>query len=101
AEAPVETGGEWIRLQEPVAEAVDRRDPRAVELAGEIGATELEQPRANASAQLAGGPLGVRDDEDRGDVEPGLADRMDEPLDQHIRLPGAGARGDEDDPGRV
>src|SRR5207249_512617 len=42
-EARVEPSGERIRLQKPVAETVDRRDPRAVELTREIDAPELGQ----------------------------------------------------------
>ena len=44
AEARVEPDGERVRLQQPVAEAVDRRDPGTVELAGEVVAA----PRARA-----------------------------------------------------
>src|SRR5207247_7112770 len=65
-EARVEPGDQWIRLQQPVAEAVNRRDPRSVQLTCEIGAPELDEPRADARAELARGPLRVRDHEDRG-----------------------------------
>ncbi len=51
AEARIEPGRERIRLQQPVAETVDRRDPRAVELAREVAAVELERDaRGCASA---------------------------------------------------
>src|SRR5207247_75918 len=81
-----EAGGEGVRLQQPQAEAVDRRDPGAVELAGEIGPTALVQRRADAGAKLGRGLARVRDDEQRVDVEPVLADRADEPLNQDGRL---------------
>ena len=48
------------------------------------------------AAQLPGGALGVRDHEHRLDVEPALADRLDEALDEHGRLAGPGAGRDED-----
>ena len=84
-----------------MAETVDRRDPRGVELSREVGAPELDEPRTDPVAQLAGRLLGVRDDEERVDVEPALADRPGEPLDEHGRLARAGAGGDEDDPARL
>ena len=98
AEARVEPGRERMRLQQAEAEAVDRRDPGAVELAREVVAAELDEPRADPRAQLAGRPLGVGDDEERLDVEAALADRLGEALDEHGRLPGAGAGRDEDRP---
>src|SRR5262249_46066348 len=101
AEGRVEPGGERIRLQQPVAEAVNRRDPSAVELAREIGVAELEQSRPDPRAQLPGGALRVRDDEHGRDVEAVVADRADEALHEHLRLAGAGARGDEDPAGRL
>ena len=45
AEARVDAGLEGMRLQQALAEAVDRRDPGAVELAREIVAAELGEPR--------------------------------------------------------
>ena len=42
AEARIDAGRRGIRAQQPVTEAVDRRDPRAVELAREIGAAGLD-----------------------------------------------------------
>src|SRR5581483_4779464 len=89
AEARIEPGGEGIRLQQPQAEAVDRRDPGAVELAREVVAPALGERSADARAKLARGAPRVRDDEDRVDVEPALAYRAHEPLDEHGRLPGA------------
>ena len=41
AEARVEAGDERMRAQQAVTEAVDRRDPGAVELAGEVAPAEL------------------------------------------------------------
>ena len=99
-ETRVETGGERVRLQQPQAEAVDRRDPGAVERAGEIVAAELVQARPDPAAQLPGRALRVRDHEHRLDVETALADRLDEALDEHRRLARSGARRDEDLPPR-
>ena len=96
AEARVEAGRERIRPQQPGAEAVDRRDPRAVELAGEVVPPTLGERRADPRPQLAGGAARVRDDEDRVDVEAAVEDRADDALDEHGRLPGAGAGRDED-----
>src|SRR5262249_55435257 len=97
AEARVDPGGERVRLQQAVAEAVDGRDPGAVEPALEVVPAELVQPLADAPAQLAGRALGVRDDEDRLDVEAAVADGAAEALDDDGRLAGARPRGDEDD----
>ena len=96
AEARVEPRREGIRLQQAVAEAVDGGDPRAVELAREIVSPPLDESGADAGAQLARRLARVRDHEDRVDVEPALADRAHEPLDQHRRLAGPGAGRDED-----
>ena len=52
----IEADGEGMRLQEPVAEAVNRGDPGAVELAREIGAVTLDECRSNPRAQLARPP---------------------------------------------
>ena len=97
AEARVDPGRERMRLQQPVAEAVDGRDPGRVEITHQIVAAELQQPLADPPAQLTGGALGVGDHEDRIDVHAALADRAAEALDDHGRLAGAGARRDEDD----
>ena len=97
AEARVDPGRERVRLQQPVAEAVDGRDPGGVEVTREVVTVELEQPLADPAAQLAGRALGVRDHEQRVDVEAALADRLAEALDDHGRLAGPGARRDEDD----
>src|SRR5581483_3269773 len=53
AEARSEPGGEGIRLQQAEAEAVDRRDPGAVELAREVVAPALGERSADARAELA------------------------------------------------
>ena len=100
AEARVEPGRERMRLQEPQAEAVDRRDPGAVERSGQIVAAELVQAGADPASELARGALGVGDHEHRLDVDPALADRLDEALDEHGRLPRPRARRDEDLPAR-
>ena len=93
-EPRIDTGRRGIGAEQPVTEAVDGRDPGAVELAGEIGAPRLQEPRPDARAQLAGRPLGEGDDENRVDVDASL-DRAQEALDDDRRLAGAGARGDE------
>jgi hypothetical protein len=80
---------------------VDRRDPRAVELAREVGAAALGQRVADARAQLAGRAPRVRDHEDRVDIEAAVAHGADEPLDEHGGLARARARGDEDLAGRL
>ena len=101
AERGVDACGQRIGAEHAPAEAVDRGDPRAVELEREIGAAPLEQSRADAGAQLAGGPLRVRDHEDGVDVEPVVHDGPDESLDQHGGLARARPRRDEHVPVRV
>ncbi len=96
AEPRVEAGGERMRAQQPVAEAVDRRDPRSVELAREVGTPALAQRGADATPQLAGRLARVRDDEDGLDVDAALAHRAYVPLDENRRLPRARSRGHED-----
>src|SRR5215218_1592407 len=96
AEARVDPGRERVRLQQPAAEAVNGRDPRAVQLPFEVVPAELVQPPADPTAQLAGRTLGVGDHEQRVDVEPALADGLAKALDDHSRLAGPRARGDED-----
>jgi len=98
-EAWIEAGLERMAAEQPVAEAVDGRDPSAVELPRQVEPVEGAQPLADAATQLACRPLCVRDDEDRVDVEAALAHRLDEALDEHGRLAGARSRGDEDDTG--
>ena len=101
AEARVEPGRERVRLQQPRAEAVDGRDPRAVELAREVRPSAVGERMADARAQLAGSAARVGDDEDRVDVEPAVDDGADEPLDEHGGLPRSRAGGDEDLTGRL
>ena len=96
-EVGVDSGFEGMRLQQPMAEAVDRRDPGAVELAREVVPLELGQPLANPPPQLAGRPLRVGDREHRLDRQPPLAHGAGEPLDEHRRLPRPGTGGDEDE----
>ncbi len=99
-EARVEPGRERVGLQQPQAEAVDGRDPGAVERAGQVVALELVQAGADPALELARCALGVGDHEHRLDVDPALADRLDEALDEYRRLAGAGACRDEDLPPR-
>ncbi len=98
AEARVEPGCQRIGPQEAGTEAVDRRDPRPVEAAREVVPAAVGEGCADPGPKLAGGAARVRDHEDRVDVEPAFGDRADDPLDEHRRLAGAGARGDEDLP---
>ena len=95
AEARIDPGGEGMRAEEPAAEAVDRRDPGAVELEGEVGPPPFDEARPDARAKLSGRPLRIGDDEDGIDVEAVVDDGADEPLHEHGGLPGACARGDE------
>ncbi len=94
-EARIDADRERMGSQEPRTEAVDGRDPRPVELPREVGTTAFEQRRADPGPQLGRRLAGVGDHEHRLDVEPLVADGADEPLDQHRRLAGAGAGGDE------
>jgi hypothetical protein len=94
-EPRVEPSGERMLLQEPEAEAVDGRDPGAVELARQIAPAELGQPSPDTGAQLGRRAFGVRDHEDRADVDAAV-DRAGETLDEHGRLAGTGTGGDED-----
>ncbi len=100
AVARVDADRERMRAQEPRAEAVDRRDPRAVELPREVVAAARTQRRPDARAKLARRLARVGDDEHRLDVEALLAHRAHEPLDEHGRLARAGAGRDEDLAGR-
>ena len=101
AEVRVDRCLERMRLQEAVAEAVNRGDPGAVELTGEVVPVELRETAADPAAQLTCGPFRVRDREHRVDRKPAFAHRPYEALDEHRRLSGACAGGDEDEPARV
>ena len=87
--------------QQPVAEAVDGRDPGAVERAGQIGPPALDELGTDACAQLARRLLGVGDHQNRLDVDAFVADRACEALDEHPRLARACAGRDEDEPAGV
>src|SRR5262249_43164109 len=91
AETWVEAGRERVRAENPVAEAVDRRDPRAVELASEVGPITVAKRRSNARPQLAGRLARVSDDEDRVGVQTAVADGPDVALDENRRLARAGS----------
>ena len=52
AVARIDPGRERVRLEEPVAEAVDGGDPGAVKPAGEVVPVELAQPPPDPAAQL-------------------------------------------------
>ena len=90
-----------MRSQEAVAEAVNRRDPGAVQPARELVPPQLVEPGADTAGQLRGRTFRVRDHEQRVDVEPALAHGLDEALDEHGRLPGAGTGRHEHLPARV
>src|SRR6185312_15067313 len=101
AEPWVDACGERMRAQQPVAEAVDRGDPRPVELAREVWTSTLDESRTDPAAQLAGRLLGVGDHEDRFDVDALVADGTRETLDEHLRLARPGSGRDEDEPTRI
>ena len=90
-----------MRSQQAVAEAVDGRDPRPVERTREIVASGLDEPRPDASAQLARRLLGIRDHEHRLDVEAFVAHGPGEALGEHPGLARPRAGGDEDVPARL
>ena len=98
AEARIEAGRERVCLEDAQAEAVDRRDPGAVQLACQAVLAQLQQARSDARAQLAGSAVGVGDDEDRADVELAVADGAREALDEDGGLAGACAGRHEDEP---
>ncbi len=101
AEPGIDARCERVRGQEPAAEAVDRRDPGAVEVAREIGPLELEQAGSDPRPQLAGGAVGVGDDEQGVDVEAVDDHGAGEALHEDGRLAGACAGGDERRSARV
>src|SRR5581483_11018570 len=95
AEPWIDPDGEWMRAQQPRAEAVDRRDPGAVELLRQVGASARAELGADAGAQLGGCLSRIGDHEHRLHVEPFVADSAHEPLDENTRLAGAGTGRDE------
>ena len=95
-EAGVDPDLERVCAEQPGAEAVDRRDPCTVELAGELGPSARDESSANPRAQLGRGLAGIGDHEHRLDVEPLVADSAHESLDEHRGLPRARSRRDED-----
>ena len=70
AETGIEPRGKRVRTQQPEAEAVDGRDPGAVELTGELIAAERSEARPDPAAELGRGPLGIGDREHRVDGRP-------------------------------
>src|SRR5205085_8446266 len=95
AEAWVDPDLERVRPEQPGAEPVDGRDPRAVERTGEVLPTALDERRPDPRAELAGRLARIRDHEHGLDVEPRVADGADEALDEDGRLARAGAGRDE------
>ena len=69
-EARVDPDRERVGAQKTAAEAVDGRDPGAVELARQVGPLALGERRADARAQLAGRLAGVGDHEDGSTSSP-------------------------------
>ena len=100
-EARIDPRSERMRAEEAMAETVDGGDPGAVELTRQVVPVRVEQPRANAPAQLAGSLLRVRDHEHGIDVEALVADGAREPLDEHLRLAGPCPGGHEHVPARL
>ncbi len=98
-EARVEPGLERVRAQQARAEAVDRRDPGAVDLACEIAPPELTESLADSLLQLPGGSFRVRDHENRSRPETAIARRANVSLDEHRRLARPSTGRDEDDAG--
>jgi hypothetical protein len=98
AEPRVEAGRERMGAEQSGAEPVNRGDPGTVELAREVRSAALTKGRTDSRPQLTGGLAGVRDHEDRLDVDAPLADGADEALDENRRLARSGAGGDEDRP---
>ena len=96
AEAGIDPDLERVCLEQARAEAVDRRDPGAVERAGEVVPVAVGERLPDPCAQLAGRLARVRDHEHGVDVDAAVADGAHEPLHEHRRLPGAGPGGDED-----
>src|SRR5207253_496815 len=56
----VDPGRQWVRPQEPRAEAVDRANPGAFGLARVLALAQLEEARANALLELGRRLLGER-----------------------------------------
>ncbi len=96
AEPRVEARSERMGAKQAAAEAVNRRDPGAVELACEVGTAALAQRGSDARPKLAGRFTRVRDDEDRLDVDAAVADRTHVALDENRRLSRSRAGGHED-----
>src|SRR6185503_12153242 len=62
--ARVEAGGERVRAKQARAEAMNRRDPRPIDLSGKVTPVEVSEAFANSLLQFPGRSVGVRDDED-------------------------------------
>src|SRR4029078_8013014 len=98
AEPGVEAGGKRMSTEQTCTEAVNRRDPCAVQLPCEVGSAALAQGGPDPGAQLARCLTRVGDHEDRLDVDASLATGPDVALDEDRRLTRARARGNEDRP---
>ena len=94
AESRIDSCGERIGGQQAPAEPVNGGDPGAVEIASEVGPSELLKMGSDPRAQLSCRTIGVRDHEQRVDVQPVLDHGPGEALDEHRRLAGAGPGGD-------
>src|SRR4051794_21586529 len=98
--------------EEPAAEAVDRRDPGSLALAGRAGdvpgplhvaslcgfVRALHQAATNALSQLAGGPLGKRERQDALRAHVVLGDAVAIALHEDAGLAGPGSGLGEDVP---
>ena len=91
-ELRVDPGRERVRTQHPRAEAVNRRDIRALGLPGRLVGAEFAQPAADPVAQLGGRLLGERDRKDRGRIDAVVEHGAHESLDEHGGLAAPGAR---------
>jgi hypothetical protein len=69
AEARIEPCGKGMRAQHATAEAVDGRDPCAVQVASEIRAAALAESCADPAPKLTCRLARIRDHEDRLDVD--------------------------------
>jgi hypothetical protein len=90
-----------VRAQQACAEAVDRRDPRALGVAGGVVALELEEAVADPVGELARRLLGEGDREDPADLDVVLHDGAHDALDHHARLAAARPGRDQQRPGAI
>src|SRR5207248_7311875 len=85
-----------MRAQDARAEAVDRRDPRALGLPRALALAELHETAADPRLHLRRRLLREGDGEDAVDRHAVVADGAHEALHEHARLSAAGARLEEE-----